>query len=132
MEGTPAVGHHDDLTIPDEADLWRRIPTWHIVRDENSGQIRPSSAAFDNDPDGAPMSVVLAAEAENPQTALAGLTGFALASFKARTARDCNQGIVRDPLPNEPAHALVFGTKTKSIRRRLAKEATWVVPPPLP
>jgi hypothetical protein len=132
MEGTPGAAYHDDPTIPDEADLWRRIPPWHFVMDENSGQIRPSSAAFDNDPGGSPMSVVLAAESNAPESVLAGHQGLALASFKVRVARECNQGVARDPLPNEPAHTLVFGTKTKSIRRRLAKEATWAVPPPLP
>jgi len=122
--------HLDDATIPDEADLWRRIPPWHFVLDQNSGQIRPSSAAFDNDPNGSPMSVVLGAESSGPEAVLAGHSGFALASFTAGLARECHQGIARDPLPEEPAHALVFGPKTKAVRRRLARESVWVIPPP--
>jgi hypothetical protein len=50
----------DDTSIPDEAALWRRVPPWHLIFDENLGRIRPSKAAFDNDEDDAPMSVVLA------------------------------------------------------------------------
>jgi hypothetical protein len=124
--------YSDDPTITDEAALWRRIPPWHFVPDENTGQVRPSSAAFDNDPNGSPMSVVLAAEAIGPEQVLAGHPGFALASIKVGLVRECQQGVVRDPLPDEPAHALVFGHKTKMVRRRMAREATWVVPPPSP
>jgi hypothetical protein len=64
---------------------------------------------------------------------LAGTEGFALAAVTAGLARECGQGIARDPLPDQPAHALVFaqrGTKTKSVMRRLAKAARWVIEPP--
>jgi hypothetical protein len=130
MEDATTPAYHDDPTIADEDELWRRIPPWHFVVDRNGGEVRPSSAAFDNDSDGAPMSVVLAEDAKGPEGVLAGHPGFALASFKARLARQCGQGITRDPLPEEPAHALVFGPKTKATRRRLARESVWVIPPP--
>lgn len=123
------IQYTDDLTISDDADLWRRIPPWHFYYDENIAQIRPKSAAFDNDPDGSPMSVVIAAES-SPEAVLAEHEGYALASFKAGLARECNQLVVRDPLPTEPAHALVVGAKSKGTRRRLAREASWVIPPP--
>lgn len=77
----------DDPTISDEAELWRRIPPWHVVSDQNSGQRRASSAAFDNDPDGSPMSVVLAAESGGPAAALAGHPEYALATITAGLAR---------------------------------------------
>jgi hypothetical protein len=79
--------YSDDPTIPDDAELWRRIPPWHFVDDGNLGQIRPSSAAFEDHPDGSPMSVLLAVEAGDPQRALAGHQGFALASITAALAR---------------------------------------------
>jgi hypothetical protein len=44
----------DDASIRDEADLWRRIPPWHCIYDENLGRWRPSSSAFAADPDGHP------------------------------------------------------------------------------
>jgi hypothetical protein len=122
----------DDPTIPDEAELWRRIPAWHFYYDPNLQRVRPASSAFDDDDDGSPMSVVLAAESAGPDSVLAGHTGYALAAFTAELARQCNQGVVRDPLPEEPAHALVFGRKTDSVKSRFAKRSTWVVPPPLP
>ncbi|MBI3696222.1 MAG: hypothetical protein HY238_15470 [Acidobacteria bacterium] len=123
----------DDPTIPDQAELWRRIPPWHLVKDENLGRIRPSSAAFDNHPDGSAMSVLLGNEMTaagcGPEAALAGHERFALAAITAHLARSCGQGIARDPLPDAPAHAVVFGEKTRLIRKKLAMAAYWVIPP---
>jgi hypothetical protein len=126
------VEYSDDPTIPDEADLWRRIPPWHFVTGQMTGEVRPTSAAFDDDRDGSPMSVVLAAGCAGPESVLAGHPGYALAAIKAGLVRECQQGITRDPLPEEPAHALVFGLKTKSMRRRLAVSSIWIVPPVAP
>jgi hypothetical protein len=49
----------DDPSTPDSAHLWRRIPPWYLVWDDNRGAIRISSAAFDNDRDGSTTSIVL-------------------------------------------------------------------------
>jgi hypothetical protein len=64
-----------------------------------------------------------------PVSLLASYRSFALASFTAGLARQCNQGVAGDPLPTEPAHGLVFGDKPHSVRKRLARESRWVVPP---
>lgn len=40
-----------------------------------------------------------------------------------------NQKVVRDPLPEEPAHGLVIGNKTRSCRRNFAKETNWIIEP---
>ncbi len=127
------VAPPNDASIRDESDLWRRIPPWHFIYDENLGRWRPSSSAFADDPDGHPMSVVLAevaaAVGRGPAQILTGHERFALASITARLARECGQAVVRDPLPDEPAHGLVIGPKPKSVQRRLAKAAAWLVPP---
>jgi hypothetical protein len=34
--------------------LWRRIPPFHFFFDENLGRNRPSTAAFEDHPDGTP------------------------------------------------------------------------------
>ena len=125
----------NDPSIGDETELWRRIPPWHFIYDENLKRRRPSSSAFANDPDGHPMSVVLAEAAAvvpSPAQVLTGHERFALASITAALARECGQGVVRDPLPDEPAHGLVVGPKPKSVQRRLAKTAEWVIPPKEP
>lgn len=121
--------YEDDPTIVDEAALWRRIPPWHIYFDENLGRRRPSSAAFDDDPDG-PMSVVIAAESRGPDSVLAGHDGYGLASLTAGFARGVGQGVARDPTEEEPAHALVFGRKTRRVRNKLVSASAWVVLPP--
>jgi hypothetical protein len=130
MTATP----RDNASIHDEAALWRRVPPWPFIYDENLARWRPSSAAFADDPDGHPMSVVLAevvaAAGRVPAQILLGHDGFALAAITAGLARGSGQGVVRDPPWDEPAHALVIGPKTKAVQRRLAKAAVWVVPPP--
>ena len=126
-------GLTDDGTIPTDAELWRRIhPDW-VVRDENVDALRVSSAAFDNSRDGSPTSVLLATIVrETGRTdfdVLATFEGYALASLTAGQARVCDHGVARDPLLDEPAHAFVFGTKTKKAKRCLARSAEWVVSP---
>lgn len=79
------------------------------------------------------MSVLLAEVMERSGRtegdALAGHSGFGLASITAGLARICEQGVAPDPVPDEPAHAVVFGKKTQAVKRRLAKEAVWVIKP---
>jgi hypothetical protein len=128
------TAYTDDSTISDDEWLWRRIPPWHVYFDENLGRRRPSKAAFEDDEDGHPMSVVLAALVvsgnRTPHDILHGHEGFALAQITAGLARSRQQRVQRDPLPEELAHALVFGRKTESVRRAFAKACQWVVPPP--
>lgn len=123
----------DDPTIPDHAELWRRIhPLW-VVRDDSRAEYRISSQAFQNHGHDGAMSVQLAeamAQAGlSTSEAVEGFPGYSLASITAGLARQCDQRVVRDPLPDDPAHALVDGTKTKSVRRRFASEAEWVIEP---
>jgi hypothetical protein len=126
--------YKDDLTVTNDEWLWRRIPPWHVYFDENLGRSRPSKAAFEDDADGRPMSVVLATVVINanrtPNDVLRGHEGFALAQITAGLARSKQQGVQRDPRPDEPAHALVFGRKSDSARRAFAKSCQWILPPP--
>jgi len=125
--------YEDDLSIVDDAELWRRIPRMWVIWDNNLHQMRPTSQAFQDHPSGTPMSVVLAdvleERGDSPDKVLTGHPDFALASLTARLARACNQKVARDPLPDEPAHALVVGKKSGSVRRRFATECRWVVSP---
>ncbi len=125
--------YEDDLTITDDTDLWRRIPPWHLVEDQNTGTVRISKAAFEDHPNGSPMSVTLAAESlaidRGPEVEIEGLEGFCLASVTAALARKLKQGIARRPREDNPAHAEVFGKKTDSVRKNFRKNATWVIAP---
>lgn len=127
-------GYTDDPSIEDGDALWRRIPPWHQVPDENRGGVRPSSAAFEDHPSGTPMSIHVASDAVaqgyEPKDVLRGHDGFALAAFTARAAREVGQRVAREPLPDEIAHGVVFGKKTRGVRRQLGRASEWVVEPP--
>jgi hypothetical protein len=123
----------DDVTIKDDAPLWRRVPPPHFIFDENRQAWRPSSAAFDDHPNGSPMSVLLGedilAAGRTPESVLEGHEQFALVSFTAGLARAQQQGVMRKPLPEEPAHAEVFGRKTRAVKQAIARGSQWIVPP---
>lgn len=106
----------DDPSISDDTELWRRVHPKQFHTDENSGEVRPSTAAF-NDRE---MSVVIAAESRGVDAVLAGYDEYGLVSFRAGFARELGQRIVRDPTPDEPAHALVIGAKPNRVLRAFA------------
>lgn len=119
-----ALGDHrrDDLTaVPDEVRdeeiLHRRVHPTFIRPD---GSI--SSQAFRDEE----MSVDRAAFREVEET-LAGYRGYGIAALGAAAARNLGQAVLADPLPRNPAHALVRGRKSKSTSRKLARAASWVV-----
>lgn len=123
----------DDPAIGDTAVLWRRIhPAW-IIMDDNAGQMRVSSAAFDDSSDGSPLSVLLADVViqtnRNAQDIVAKYEGYALAAIDAGLVRKNGQGVAATPEPDEPAHGSVFGSKTKANKRGMAKAAVWVIKP---
>lgn len=128
--------YNDDPSIESDSRLFRRVPPAWIVWDNNLQRWRPTKAAFSDSPDGHPMSVALECElvahGSPPSSVLVGHDGFGLASITAQLARDLGQAIVRDPQPGDPAHGLVFGNKTDSIRKKMAKAAAWEVSPNLP
>src|SRR5438309_4307922 len=110
----------DDPSIPNDAILWRRIPPYHVIYDQNMGRERPTSDAFVDSPE-TPMSVALAAKCKDVDDFLKGHTGFAVVSFTAGFARLLNQRVAADQRPDQPAwHAFVIGKKTDSVRKKLA------------
>lgn len=128
----------DDPSIQNDTDLLRRIPPKHFFFDENEQRWRPSSAAFEDDDDGDPMSVclssVLLVEKRQASGVLAGHEGYALAAISAGLARVHGQTVHPKPLPEETSHAAVCGDKGKSKKsapkKQFALQATWVVRPP--
>ena len=116
---------NDDPSVPDDAPVWRRIPEWHIVPDTNTGERRVSSAAFLDDDDGSPMSVILPSPRRDPGTALAGLTICGIAEFTAGFARSLGQAIVCAPEPDEPEHAYVVGRKSRATQRAFCRGSHW-------
>ena len=120
--------------VPVAAHLWRRVPEWHWV-DNGKGGKRPSSAAFEDDPDGSPTSVTIAEESTisrclDPVRALPKL--FAVAEFPSQAVREKGLTLRRDPTEDEPAHAVMEGNKTKSVRNHLVRNSKWAHEPNAP
>ncbi|MFQ5729881.1 MAG: hypothetical protein ACE5GN_05935 [Waddliaceae bacterium] len=82
-------------------------PPWNVKRDNSGTPIRPNSSAFK---EGAPpMSVDIASLSSVKQT-LSGHENFHIAAFTAGQAREIGCKVVRNPLPDNSAHALVIGS----------------------
>lgn len=124
----------DDPTVADEVLLLRRIPPWHFIKDDNAGARRPSSAAFEDDDDGDPMSVyrtdVIEAEGGQPVRVMRGHDGFGLVSLLAGAVRHKKQTVHPDPLTNEKSHTQVCGPKTKATKKYFVRRSNWVISPP--
>jgi hypothetical protein len=95
--------------------------------------MRPSSAAFEDDADGDPMSVyrrdILDAEGASVQRVMIGHAGFALAALTAGQFRSKQQSVFPDPLPEESSHAKICGPKSDGTKRWFARQAEWVIEP---
>ena len=124
----------DCQSVGDEIALLRRIPPMHFYYDHKLRRLRPSSAAFEDDSDGDPMSVyrtdVIAAEQGTVERVMVGHESFGLVALTAGQFRSKQQTIFPDPLAEESSHTKVCGPKTHSNRRWFAKEAKWKIHPP--
>lgn len=93
--------------------LWRRIHPIHF----KDGRL--TSAAFS----GYEMSVDIERIQQDMMITLGDDAG--VAEFRAAAAQALNQRTIADPLPDNPAHALVVGHKSKSTRRSLREAASF-------
>ena len=92
-----------------------------------------SSQAFQNYDERMAFSCSIAVEVRGGSAAyMQGFEGHGLCSITAGDARAVQQRIVRDPLPDDPAHAHVVGIKGKSIKKQLAERAVVLVDPAPP
>jgi hypothetical protein len=95
--------------------------------------MRPSSAAFEDDRDGDPMSVyrrdVIESERANVERVMIGHQGYALAAVPAGQFRLKAQAVHPDPLPEESSHTKMCGPKPASVRRWFATQCVCVIMP---
>lgn len=125
----PAVGRQyaDDLTIPPEDRLLRRIHPTQVVAD-GQGALRPSTAAFRSRELSVNIETVLTTTGRAPEDTIRKHPTHSLAAITAQSARGARQAVARDPTPEEPAHGVVFGDKTsREVQLALARSASWVV-----
>ena len=126
------MAYRDDPSISNADTLWRRIPPRWIIWDDNAKRFRPSSAAFENDQDGMPMSVyverLVRLAGASEATVLEGHPHFGLASITAGFVRAHKQAIALERAAI-PGHAVVVGEKKKATCRAFAKSAIWIFNP---
>src|SRR6185295_4277610 len=123
------ASYADDPAVEDDAFLWRRVPRQWVIKDENIGGFRPSSAAF-QDSSSSPMSVlierIVTATQRTPAEVLKGYDEYSLCCFTAGVARALGQRVATRPeIPEEPAHGFVAGKKTGRVRSELSKASIW-------
>ena len=123
----PNSSPEDDPSIANEIVLWRRVHPEQVVPGQDNETL-PSSQAFQNTSGTNGMSVNLADDTTVEDT-LRGYEDHFIVAFEAGPVRALNQGIVRRPLADNPAHAEVTGNKTKGVRRRLSAMSSWIKHP---
>ena len=124
------IDRRDDPTIPDAEDLYRRVVDERIVTEQATGRKRLSSQAFSDRRN--EISVDLSSMISPEESLRLGLRCGGgpfrgIVAITAGQARDLDQAVIRDPIPDNPAHSLICGKK--SGQRRLAAQARWVYPP---
>lgn len=116
----------DDHSIGDECELYRRVHPFQVVDDENTGAKRPSSAAFSDPELSVDLKRTLEVNGLDWRFCLKVHAQHSLVTFPAGAARAAKQQLVLDPLDDNPAHTLVVGKKTQSVRNALVKASVWV------
>ncbi|MGH8188399.1 MAG: hypothetical protein ACREUC_17705 [Steroidobacteraceae bacterium] len=119
----------NDDTIANAESLLRRVPGRWWVYDDNLGRRRPTTAAFDDIEMSVALETTLRARGYPPTAVLNSHEGFGLVSITAGLAREHGQAVARDPLPDDPAHAIVYGRKTDAARKRFSRECVCIVDP---
>jgi hypothetical protein len=117
-----------DVSIADDERLLRRIRPEDVVVDSVTGQRRPSSAAFKSKSN--IISVDLAS-LTTPGKTLAAYRQFMLVEIDVATVRALGCKVVRDPLPDNPAHALLYGNgpggrMTAPQAKEIVSQCKWV------
>jgi len=126
---------NEDIDLPDDTELWRRIPSDNYKFDDNLGRLRPKSNAFTDSKNKSPMSVTVVklylggGKTKEEYIAKFMKNDWGLASITVGLIKELNLEIEFDPNDDDPGHALVKGKKTGKIKRRMAKESKWEVTP---
>ena len=120
----------DDPTIPSWDRLFRRVRPNQLFTEPDGFQ-RPTSAVFKNPELSVNIESLMADQGRSPEDTLTGFPGEYLTSIIAGQVRAHGCPIVKDcEPPNDPAHGLVLGKKTKTFANAMVRAHHWIVPPP--
>lgn len=125
--------YEDDSAIFDGVRLFRRIHLRQIVKDEDTGLALVSSGAFRDKDLSANIETILQEDGHTPEYCLRNRNEHKLMSLTAGEARQYQQAVCRDPVPDDRSHGLVHGNKNnRRIHTGLRDAAAWVIPPEAP
>ena len=130
-----ASEHFDDPNIPNAERLFRRIHLTHVVEGEGGISV-VSTAAFRDVELSVNLESVMQGAGRAPEDSLKHNPGDLLMSLTAGLCRDQGQLVGPDPIaedqalgvPAEPAHAYVYGKKSRTVQKALRDAAAWVIP----
>jgi hypothetical protein len=109
--------------VPENESLWRRIAKSQIIKLE-IGTYRPSSAAFKSKD----VSVDIASKSTPEQSIK---TSSGLAGFLAKVPITLGYQVFENPIPENPAHAIIKGKIRRGHARVLTNACQWVIEPSL-
>ncbi len=115
----------DDASIANETEVLRRVPP-----DEFKRNGLPNSNNFDLDGSGNGTSVVLWLEAEaDLKRVRLGHEEYGVVALAVGAWREQGLTITRHELPGNPNHCEIWGARSTSTKRKLAKAARWICYP---
>ena len=121
--------YQDDVSIRDDERLLRRVHIALLVRDDDTGLARVSSGVFKDRELSVHIESVLKEIGRSAESCLQNCNTLKLVSITAGNARQFNQAVCRKPIPNDPSHGLVYGSKNNpKIQNGLRAAAIWVIP----
>lgn len=124
----------EDPEFADDVILYRRVPPIHF-RVEN-GVRRVVSAAFSNTTGTRNMSVdiddLIKESDRDPKSCLDGYEGFGLVSFTVGLCHELEQNVRSSPTTMNEAHGDVVGHKTRSAKKKFARQSSLEIEPSLP
>lgn len=122
----PSHEYADDPFVEDDEEIWRRIPLDQVHPGSNGW--RPQSGTFSDSSQTSPMSAHRARCYRDPRDA--NREGFVMVGVTAGFLRSLNLKIATyPPVEDDPGHLWIAGKKSTSFKRRLARNAKWVIPP---
>jgi hypothetical protein len=120
----------NDPTIANEDRLFRRVHLCQIVKDDDTGRARISTAAFKDRELSVNIESVLIGNGLTADACLLDPNKHRLVCFTAGQARHFQQIVCRDPEPPDNlSHGLVCGAKnSRRVSEGLRDSAEWVLP----
>ncbi|MCJ2059872.1 hypothetical protein MKL09_25490 [Methylobacterium sp. J-048] len=115
--------------IDDAMELYRRVHPDQVVPDKNTGQLRPSSAAFKDPSMSVDVADFMRDDGFDWSWSLRNYSGWSLVGLTAAHARAKQQEVQHTPIttdPTNPYHAEVIGKKTPGTANHLRDSSAWV------